>query len=66
MLSAEGRRVFREALEIDDATWTRGRGWGLTAVLPTRAELTDPDPARVARARRRLDDLVADLRLSAV
>jgi aminoglycoside phosphotransferase (APT) family kinase protein len=66
VLSAEGRREFRAALEIDDATWARGRGWGLTAVLPTRAELTDPDPARVARARQRLDELVADLRLPAV
>ncbi|WP_410625496.1 hypothetical protein [Amycolatopsis sp. cmx-8-4] len=33
---------------------------GLTAVLPSRAELTGPDPVRVAAARRRLDELVAD------
>jgi len=60
VLSADGREEFRKALEVDDATWARGRGWGLTAVLPSRAELTDPDPARVAAARRRLDDLVAE------
>jgi aminoglycoside phosphotransferase (APT) family kinase protein len=62
VLSAEGRDVFRAALEIDDATWTRGRGWGLTAVLPTRVVLTGPD---AARARRRLDELVADHQASA-
>ncbi|MDT7798810.1 MAG: hypothetical protein QOI78_2243 [Actinomycetota bacterium] len=60
VLSADGRERFRKALDIDDATWARGRGWGLTAVLPSRAELTDPDPVRVARARRRLDELIAD------
>jgi aminoglycoside phosphotransferase (APT) family kinase protein len=60
VLSADGRAEFRETLGVDDATWARGRGWGLTAVLPSRAELTDPDPARVAAARRRLDELVAD------
>jgi aminoglycoside phosphotransferase (APT) family kinase protein len=57
VLSPAGRRVFRAALDIDDATWARGRAWGLTAVLPTRAELTGPDPGR---ARRRLAELVAD------
>ncbi|WP_328618491.1 aminoglycoside phosphotransferase family protein [Amycolatopsis sp. NBC_00355] len=60
VLSAEGRAEYRTTLDVDDATWARGRGWGLTAVLPSRAELTDPDPARVAAARRRLDELVAD------
>ncbi|WP_329047921.1 aminoglycoside phosphotransferase family protein [Amycolatopsis sp. NBC_01488] len=61
VLSPEGRAVFRAALDIDDATWARGRAWGLTAVLPTRAALTAPD---AARARRRLDELVADFRAS--
>jgi aminoglycoside phosphotransferase (APT) family kinase protein len=60
VLSRRGREEFREALEIDDATWARGRAWGLTAVLPSRAELTGPDPVRVAAATRRLDELVAD------
>ncbi len=26
-LSAESRDVFRSALAVDDATWSRGRGW---------------------------------------
>ncbi|UOX91264.1 aminoglycoside phosphotransferase family protein [Amycolatopsis sp. FBCC-B4732] len=63
VLSAAERREFRAELDIDDATWARGRGWGLTAVLPTRAELTGPT---AARARRRLDELVADHRMPAV
>jgi aminoglycoside phosphotransferase (APT) family kinase protein len=54
-LTAETRDVFRATLPVDDATWARGRAWGLTACLPSRAELSDP------AARRRLDELVADL-----
>jgi aminoglycoside phosphotransferase (APT) family kinase protein len=57
VVPAESREEFRATLEIDDATWARGRAWGLTAVLPSRAELTGRDPGR---ARRRLDELVAD------
>jgi aminoglycoside phosphotransferase (APT) family kinase protein len=61
-LDAESRDVFRAALAVDDATWARGRAWGLTGILPSREELSDADPARAAHARRRLDDIVADHR----
>ena len=33
LLSADTRGAFREALAIDDATWTRGRGWALSQAL---------------------------------
>lgn len=33
LLSAKTREVFRSALEVDDATWARGRGWALAAGL---------------------------------
>ncbi|GAB2823557.1 aminoglycoside phosphotransferase family protein [Actinoallomurus bryophytorum] len=59
-LTAETRDVFRAALPVDDATWARGRAWGLTACLPTAADLSGGDPERAARVRSRLDDLVAD------
>ncbi|WP_240972898.1 aminoglycoside phosphotransferase family protein [Nonomuraea composti] len=29
LLSARSRAAFRDALGVDDATWTRGRGWAL-------------------------------------
>ena len=29
VLDAESRAVFRQALELDEATWQRGRGWAL-------------------------------------
>lgn len=33
VLNAESRAVFRQALELDDATWQRGRGWALWKAL---------------------------------
>lgn len=61
-LPGDARGTFRDAIEVDDATWARGRGWALAGSLPV---LSDPffqaDPARVARALARLDALVADL-----
>ncbi|MFI9525728.1 aminoglycoside phosphotransferase family protein [Micromonospora rosaria] len=55
---APSRQVFRAALGVDDATWARGRAWGLTGILPGPEELTDP--VRGVAARRRLDEIVAD------
>ncbi|WP_210570706.1 aminoglycoside phosphotransferase family protein [Streptomyces sp. GESEQ-4] len=33
LMSADTRAVFRTALEVDDATWMRGRGWALATAL---------------------------------
>lgn len=41
LLDADSRKVFRDALELDDDTWTRGRCWGLSAVLPDPENITD-------------------------
>jgi aminoglycoside phosphotransferase (APT) family kinase protein len=41
LLDADSRKVFRDALELDDDTWTRGRCWGLSAVLPALENVTD-------------------------
>lgn len=59
-LPTGARAAFHDALSIDDATWARGRGWALPALLPSPAELSDP--RRAARARRRVEELIADHR----
>ncbi len=33
LFHGESRRVFRDALAVDDATWERGRGWALWKAL---------------------------------
>lgn len=40
LLDPEARQVFRETANIDDNTWSRGRGWGLSALLPDPNNLT--------------------------
>ncbi|GAB3143008.1 aminoglycoside phosphotransferase family protein [Amycolatopsis stemonae] len=48
LLTAGGRRAFRERLAVDDATWARGRGWALWKALITRAR-GGPEAARARR-----------------
>lgn len=61
-LDSGTRDVLRATLSVDDATWARGRAWGLTGILPSPEDLLDAGPARAAEARRRLDEIVADHR----
>lgn len=35
VLDEEGRREFRRALDVDDATWTASRGWALLLAMMT-------------------------------
>lgn len=51
------RRVFRETLAVDDATWARGRGWALWKAL---IMLTNKPPGQAEFARHVLDELLAD------
>ncbi|MFE4420289.1 aminoglycoside phosphotransferase family protein [Streptomyces sp. NPDC056817] len=45
------RPLFRTALNVDDATWARGRGWALSVALMELSHYRDTNPfmARVAR-----------------
>jgi aminoglycoside phosphotransferase (APT) family kinase protein len=55
-----GRTVFREALDIDDGTWNRARGFALhqaVMIIPYYAE-TNPD--FVAQAKRTVDEVLAE------
>ncbi len=54
------RDAFRAALRLDDATWARGRGWTLWKGLITLAEHIDTNPLEAGRARRVLDEVLAD------
>jgi aminoglycoside phosphotransferase (APT) family kinase protein len=60
-LPAQARGAFRAALDLDDATWARGRGWALAGSLPVP---DDPffrkDPARVTAALHHLEQVIAD------
>jgi aminoglycoside phosphotransferase (APT) family kinase protein len=60
----ESRQIFRTGLAVDDATWTRGRGWALWKALITVAGHTN-NQAEIDKSRRVIDEVLADYRNSA-
>jgi aminoglycoside phosphotransferase (APT) family kinase protein len=60
VLDAETRPVFRELLEIDDATWARGRGWALSQAVIALPYYLHTYPAIVREAWRWLAEALAD------
>jgi aminoglycoside phosphotransferase (APT) family kinase protein len=63
VLSAEGRERLRRALELDDATWARARGWALTTAANALTYYTDEtNPLLVREARNWLAEVLADSR----
>ncbi|MEV6603755.1 aminoglycoside phosphotransferase family protein [Kutzneria sp. NPDC051319] len=52
LLTADGRRAFREHLAIDDPTWARGRGWALWKTLVTCARTVGRQDEEAVNARR--------------
>jgi aminoglycoside phosphotransferase (APT) family kinase protein len=61
ILSAETRDLFRSALAVDDATWTRARGLVLSQALGAPTYYTvETNPVLVTEARRWLENVLAD------
>lgn len=58
--TGESRRAFRAALPLDDATWTRGRGWALWKALITLVESEHTNPPVAAEAQRVIHAVLAD------
>lgn len=61
LLSAGGRNAFRAALDVDDATWARGRGWALSVALIALPYYRDTNSAMVRYSRRMIDAVFSDL-----
>ena len=53
------RAAFRDALQIDDATWARGRGHALSQAVIFIPYYSDTNPIGVANARRQLAEVLA-------
>jgi len=62
-LSADSRDVFRNALAVDDATWSRARGWALRFGLRAVAYSAD-NPVLGDIGRRTVAEVLADLGLT--
>jgi aminoglycoside phosphotransferase (APT) family kinase protein len=60
LLPPAGRAVFRAELEVDDATWARGRGWALSIGLIALPYYEETNPVFAATARRLIGEALAD------
>lgn len=63
LFSGKTREVFRAALEVDDATWARGRGWALSMGLIALPYYETTNPTLAGVARRAIDEVLNELRL---
>jgi aminoglycoside phosphotransferase (APT) family kinase protein len=59
-LSAEDRDVFRDALDVDDATWARGRGWALSIALVQLPYYQNTNPVLAGISRHLIGEVLAD------
>ncbi len=62
LFSGESREAFRSALEVDDATWARGRGHALSQALIFIPYYLNTNPAGVRNARQAVEEVIADYR----
>jgi aminoglycoside phosphotransferase (APT) family kinase protein len=56
LMSARSRAVFRAALGVDEATWTRGRGWALATGLSAYTAYAATDPRVAAQTTRQITE----------
>jgi len=60
VLPPSGRKVFREALDVDEDTWSRGRGWALWTGLGGMPYYRETFPSFAANARRTVNEILAE------
>jgi GrpB-like predicted nucleotidyltransferase (UPF0157 family) len=61
LASAPAKLAFREALDVDDDTWARARGWALSqGVGATTYYTLETNPVLVREGRRWIDDVMSD------
>ena len=60
LFEGEARRVYRERLAVDDATWARARAWVLLPALAGIRYYEKTVPAFSQRSRRHLDAVLGD------
>ena len=63
MLTGEAREQFRSELSVDEATWTRARGWAISQAVIALAYYTlEPNAVLVMEARRWMAEVIDDRR----
>lgn len=60
LLGRESRDVFRQQVDVDEATWARGRGWALYAGLVALPYYLHTNPVIVKTSRHVIGEVLAD------
>ena len=60
LLTAATRPQFRAALAVDEASWTRGRGWALSCALIALPYYWDTNPPFASYARRAIAEVLSE------
>ncbi len=60
LLDAKTRKVFRDVLQIDDATWLRGRGWAMSVALIAWPYYQHSSPAIARFSKRTIEEIIID------
>ncbi|MFF2393297.1 aminoglycoside phosphotransferase family protein [Nocardia sp. NPDC058114] len=58
LLSSSAREVFRDAVDVDDATWLRGRGWALSMAIIQLPYYRSTNPIISANARHTIGEIL--------
>jgi hypothetical protein len=61
LFDSGSREVFRHALDVDDGTWLRGKGWALSIALIIIPYYLHTNPVLVSVAKRMIDEILADI-----
>ena len=61
LFTAAPRAAFRQAIAVDEATWARGRGWGLSPALVALPYYRETNPGLAAIARHAIAEVLADM-----
>ena len=59
-LAGKSRKVFKERLPVDAATWTRGRGWAIWKAMIVLADQLDSDLVAATETAHVIDEILAD------
>lgn len=60
LFSADARAAFRATLRVDDATWTRGRGWALSMAVIALPYYRHSNPMLAGISRHAIVEVLAD------
>jgi len=61
VFSKVGREIFRQALDVDDDTWSRARGYALHQALMIIPYYPKTNPGFVSMAKRTLEEILTEL-----